>query len=55
MHLQGLTFYVDTSKSCKIMFKGKKINTIINKTDETGRRSISIPWEKLHYPDVPIL
>ncbi len=54
MHLNGLTFYVDTSKPCQIMFKGEKIKTIINKRDETGRKSISIPWKKLHYPDVTI-
>ena len=49
-HLSGLTFYINISKPCKIIFKNKLCKTIVNPSDETGRKSVSIPWEKLEYP-----
>jgi len=54
-HLSGLTFYINTHKPHNIIFKNKVCKTIINPPDETGKKSISIPWEKLEYPKVNIL
>ena len=54
-HLSGLTFYTNISKPHKITFKNKLCKTIINPPDETGQKSVSIPWEKLEYPKVNIL
>ena len=53
-HLSGLTFYVNISKPYKIIFKNKLCKTIVNPPDETGEKSISIPWQKLEYPKVNI-
>ena len=53
-HLSGLTFYIDVLKPHKIIFKGKSYKTILNPPDQTGRLSISIPWQKLEYPKVNI-
>ena len=55
VHLSGLTFYINIFKPCKIIFKNKLCKTIVNPPDETGRKSVSIPWEKLEYPKVNIL
>ena len=54
-HLSGLTFYINVSKPCRIIFKNKLCKTIVNPADETGQKSVSIPWEKLEYPKVNIL
>ena len=53
-HLSGLTFYIDVLKPHKIIFKGKLYKTILNPPDQTGKQSISIPWQKLEYPEVNI-
>ncbi len=53
-HLSGLTFYINTTKQHNIIFKNKLCKTILNPPDETGKKSISIPWEKLEYPEVHI-
>ena len=54
-HLSGLTFYINRSKPHEIIFKNKICKAILNPTDETGKKSISIPWEKLEYPEVNLL
>ena len=54
-HLSGLTFYINRSKPHEIIFKNKICRAILNPTDETGKKSISIPWEKLEYPEVNLL
>ena len=54
-HLQGLTFYIGLTGSYSIVFKGEEINTIINPPDETGKKSITIPWKKLDYPNINII
>ena len=54
-HLSGLTFYTNTSKPHNIIFKNKLCKTIVNPPDETGEKSISIPWQKLEYPKVNIV
>ena len=53
-HLSGLTFYINNAKQYKIIFKNKSCKTILNPPDETGEKSISIPWETLEYPEVYI-
>ena len=53
-HLSGLTFYTSISKPYNIIFKNKLCKTVLNPPDETGEKSISIPWEKLEYPEVHI-
>ena len=54
-HLNGLTFYINISKPHKIIFKNKVCRTILNPPDYTGKHSISIPWQKLEYPEVNTL
>ena len=54
-HLNGLTFYINISKPHKIIFKDKICRTILNPPDHTGKQSISIPWQKLEYPEVNAL
>ncbi len=53
-HLSGLTFYINTTKQYNIIFKNKLCKTILNPPDETGKKSISIPWKTLEYPEVHI-
>ena len=53
-HLSGLTFYINIPKPHKIIFKGKLCKTILNPPDQTGKQSISIPWQKLEYPEANI-
>ncbi len=54
-HLNGLTFYCNNSKPHNIVFKNKLCKSISNPPDETGQKSLSIPWEKLEYPKIDIL
>ena len=54
-HLSGLTFYIKAPKPHNIIFKNKLCKTVLNPPDETGEKSISIPWEKLEYPKVKIV
>ena len=53
-NLSGLTFYINIPKPHKIVFKNKICKTIVNPPDETGQKSVSIPWKKLEYPKVKI-
>ena len=50
--LSGLTFYINILKPHKIIFKNKLCKTTLNPPDQTGKKSISIPWQKLEYPEV---
>ena len=52
VQLSGLTFYINILKPHKIIFKDKLCKTILNPPDQTGKQSISIPWQKLEYPEV---
>jgi len=51
-HLEGLTFYIDTTKPCVVRFRNKVCKTRINPPDQTGKTSIAIPWNDLKYPDL---
>ena len=54
-HLNGLTFYFNIAKPHKIIFKNKLCKTIVNPPDQTGKKSISIAWQKLEYPEINLL
>ena len=49
--LEGLTFYTKQPDNTEILFNGKKLNTICNPKDQNCDYSISIPWNKLVWPD----
>ena len=46
-YFQGLTIYIDTNSTPKIMYKEKMMPLAYNGPDETGKYSISIPFKKL--------
>lgn len=49
--LQGLTFYTPAPEKTRIEFDGKIISPIqINLGEESGRGSVSIPWNWLTFP-----
>ena len=48
--LMGVTFYCDTPEKTTILLGKTKLDFKINPKDETGRQSISIPWQNLVYP-----
>ena len=48
--LMGVTFYCDTPEKTTILLGKTKLDFKINPKDETGRQSISIPWQNLIYP-----
>lgn len=51
-HLQGMTFYIPENCTVTLLVNGQPVSFIINDRDETGRQSISIPWQRLTFPDV---
>jgi hypothetical protein len=48
--LQGITLYTSTPEKCKVLINGKAQEIVFNDIDETGKRSISLPWRKLVLP-----
>ena len=49
--LQGLTFYTPAPEKTRIVFNGEVITPLqINFEDESGRSSVSIPWNWLTFP-----
>jgi hypothetical protein len=50
--LSGLTIYCDDPHVSTVRVDGKVVSVGTNAADETGRKSISIPWEKLSYPAI---
>jgi len=50
--LQGITFYCDKPGKVKVLLGDRELHTVANDRDHTGRRSVSVPWRKLDYPDV---
>ncbi len=55
VQLQGITFYTDKPEKTTIRLNGKAIKDIqINKPDEFGKTSISIPRTYLVFPDLNI-
>ncbi len=51
--LQGLTWYVDDPASVTVYVNGEPVDELQeNPADDTGQRSISIPWKPLVYPEL---
>jgi hypothetical protein len=51
--LDGLTFYDDGSQDVRVTVNGQAMAYILrNPPDETGRRSVSIPWARLEFPTI---
>lgn len=48
--LQGLTFYCDDPNKVTIEVDEKAVAVEKNPEDHTGRRSVSLPWKQLEYP-----
>lgn len=48
----GLTFYVEPAEAISATVNGKQTNVAINPPDETGRRSVSIRWPALSFPEL---
>jgi hypothetical protein len=46
----GLTFYAETLGTVAATVNGNEIGVVINPPDETGRRSVSIPYTRLNFP-----
>ena len=53
--LAGLTFYVPQAARASILVNGRKVKTIQHLLDYTGRESVSIPWPRLVFPNLPNL
>lgn len=52
-NLNGLTVYVEDPSNTCLRVNGRDIESFrLNGTDQTGRRSISIPWRPLEFPTV---
>ena len=49
--LIGLTFYYSSDIPPQISFMGKEIKLSQNIPDKTDKKSISIPWKQLEYPN----
>jgi len=50
-HLQGLTFYCGQPANVRVLFNGRELPVVCNPPDHTHQPSVSIPWQKLEYPD----
>ena len=51
--LDGLTFYVPDPDAIRITFNGRDVPQLrSNPADHTGRRSVSLPWPSLEFPDL---
>ncbi len=46
----GLTFYTPSPERTEIFIYGKRTEKVNNPPDESGRRSVSIPWKRLKFP-----
>ena len=51
--LQGLTFYVPDGRPVCLSIGGTALPFVYNEKDDTGRRSISVPWKRLSFPSLP--
>jgi hypothetical protein len=51
--LDGLTFYVPEPAATRITVNGREVPHLLrNGPDQTGRRSVSLPWRRLEFPDL---
>ncbi|MDM7926268.1 MAG: hypothetical protein QUS35_09660 [bacterium] len=53
--LQGITFHVPDGKPVRVLVKGEAVRNLrMNPADESGRRSVSFPWNRLKAPEVHV-
>jgi hypothetical protein len=51
--LEGLTIYMDNPLSARLFVNDREIHDLIlNPPDDTGHRSISLPWKRLEFPEI---
>lgn len=51
--LSGVTWYVDSPDKVKILLRGSPVESIqVNRVDDSGRQSISIPFNRLVFPNI---
>jgi hypothetical protein len=51
--LDGLTVYTPDPNRTRLMFNGEELATLCrNGPDHVGRRSVSLPWPRLEFPDL---
>lgn len=48
--LNGITFYTDDPENTEMFLDKKPLKKVVNPIDSTGKKSISIPWQKLEFP-----
>lgn len=48
--LNGITFYTDDPENTEMYLDNKLLKKVVNPGDSTGKKSISIPWQKLEFP-----
>lgn len=49
--LSGLTCYLPDDEPSQVCFHGEELaNLLVNAPDETGVRSVSVPWSRLEFP-----
>lgn len=48
--LEGITFYIPADKKVSLLVQGRLILFIENAKDDSGRHSISVPWNRLKFP-----
>lgn len=48
--LEGITFYVPADKKISLSVQERPVSFIENSKDDSGQRSISVPWNKLMFP-----
>lgn len=51
--IEGITFYVPDSVTIFVTIGDSPIDIINNIEDETGQASVSIPWQRLSFPELP--
>jgi hypothetical protein len=51
--LMGLTFYIPDEAMCHVRTQAATIDDLqFNPPDYTGRRSVTVPWSSLEFPEV---
>ncbi|MFO7524813.1 MAG: hypothetical protein R6W68_05125 [Ignavibacteriaceae bacterium] len=48
--LNGFTFYTDDPENTEMYLDNKPLKKVVNPPDSNGKKSISVPWQKLQFP-----
>lgn len=48
--LNGFTFYTDDPENTEMYLDNKPLKKVVNPPDSNGKKSISVPWQKLEFP-----